>query len=336
MSPHVALVSSFVLLSLSCGRAAAVPQTLFLTEYTYNSVAGEFIELTNLGPAPLDLTGWSIDDIEAVPGAFDLSPAGVLAVGASVVVTTEPAASFRAAWGVPTGAVLGDNDTAKLSRTDTIHVFNPAGLVVDRLQFGDEVFEYTVRTHNVTAFVCPGAVGQNDPYGWRQSVVGDAQGSWSSNAGDVGSPGRHVVGVCAALPIGASHCASAANSSGAIAGLVGQGNPIVARNGFDLHAWSLPAGSVGYAVASLTPGFVPNPGGSSGHLCVGGAIARLAATAHGAAASGDWDTSLDLTSIPSTSAPVAAGQTWYFQVWYRDANPGPTSNFTSGVAVNFH
>jgi hypothetical protein len=27
------------------------------------------------------------------------------------------------------------------------------------------------------------------------------------------------------------------------------------------------------------------------------------------------------------------GETWSFQAWFRDVNPGVTSNFTDGVAV---
>ena len=41
---------------------------------------------------------------------------------------------------------------------------------------------------------------------------------------------------------------------------------------------------------------------------------------------------LPLTGTPF-GAPVLAGDTWYFQLWYRDA--GGTSNFTSGVALEF-
>jgi hypothetical protein len=45
---------------------------------------------------------------------------------------------------------------------------------------------------------------------------------------------------------------------------------------------------------------------------------------------------VDLSDLP-TNPPqaVAAGQTWNFQCWYRDSNPGPTSNFTDAVSVTF-
>lgn len=333
MSRRIHHVACSVLL---VSGALAAPQGLRITEYTYNAVSGEFVELTNLGTTPLNLAGWSIDDVEAVPGAYDLSAAGVLAVGASLVVTTEPAAAFRADWNVGGGVVLGDNDTAKLSRMDTIHVFNPAGLMIDRLEFGDEVFEYTVRTLHVAAYVCPGAVGANDPYGWRMAELGDVQGSWASVGGDVGSPGRHLQAACAPLPLGTAHCVSTVNSSGAIAWLEGQGNPIVQRNTFALHASSMPGGALGYAICSTTPSFVVHPGGSAGHLCLGGTIARLVPTLHGADAGGVWDAALDLTQVPTPGGPIVAGDSWYFQVWFRDANPTPGSNFTGGVGVNFH
>ncbi len=36
---------------------------------------------------------------------------------------------------------------------------------------------------------------------------------------------------------------------------------------------------------------------------------------------------------PQTAAQV--GEAWSFQAWYRDQNPGGTSNFTDGVQVLF-
>ena len=45
---------------------------------------------------------------------------------------------------------------------------------------------------------------------------------------------------------------------------------------------------------------------------------------------------IDLTSIP-VNPPIAVqpGDTWHFQCWYRDSNPGQTSNFTDAVRVMF-
>ena len=46
-------------------------------------------------------------------------------------------------------------------------------------------------------------------------------------------------------------------------------------------------------------------------------------------------------SLPSelacraANAAVAAGETWHFQGWFRDADPTATSNFTDAVAITF-
>ena len=45
---------------------------------------------------------------------------------------------------------------------------------------------------------------------------------------------------------------------------------------------------------------------------------------------------VDLTSVPTIPPhTVLAGETWNFQAWFRDKNPGATSNFTDGVSVLF-
>jgi hypothetical protein len=45
---------------------------------------------------------------------------------------------------------------------------------------------------------------------------------------------------------------------------------------------------------------------------------------------------VDLGALP-TNPPhaVLPGETWHFQCWYRDKNPGPTSNTTDAVACKF-
>jgi hypothetical protein len=42
-------------------------------------------------------------------------------------------------------------------------------------------------------------------------------------------------------------------------------------------------------------------------------------------------------AIPLGTGPVAIlpGETWNFQAWYRDLNPGTTSNFTDGISITF-
>jgi hypothetical protein len=45
---------------------------------------------------------------------------------------------------------------------------------------------------------------------------------------------------------------------------------------------------------------------------------------------------IDLLHLRAPLQPtVLAGETWRFQAWSRDWNPGPTSNRSDALAVNF-
>ena len=46
---------------------------------------------------------------------------------------------------------------------------------------------------------------------------------------------------------------------------------------------------------------------------------------------------LDLTNTPTASGSVSiqAGETWYFTAWFRDDNPGNTSNLSDAVCIAF-
>ncbi|HPF15868.1 MAG TPA: hypothetical protein PLJ12_16505, partial [Planctomycetota bacterium] len=51
---------------------------------------------------------------------------------------------------------------------------------------------------------------------------------------------------------------------------------------------------------------------------------------------GAFQLELDLQALPLPgSPPVTAGQTWYFQCWYRDLDPISTSNFSDAVEILF-
>ena len=68
------------------------------------------------------------------------------------------------------------------------------------------------------------------------------------------------------------------------------------------------------------------------------ATGGMPTTADTSGATGSFQIPLDLTMTPTSvgMASVAAGETRYWQIWYRDANPTATSNFTDGVRVTFY
>ncbi|MEM6673941.1 MAG: VCBS repeat-containing protein [Planctomycetota bacterium] len=139
--------------------------------------------------------------------------------------------------------------------------------------------------------------------------------------------------------VGEPYCGPAvANSSGRSARLIGAGDDAIDQNELTLFARDVPVGSTGLFLVSNAQDLVPMAGGSTGTLCLGGAIGRYVGpgAVQAAGIDGLLSLSVDLTSFPSPTGPVTPmpGSLWFFQTWYRDAVGGvPTSNFTNGLSV---
>lgn len=182
-------------LELRYGYDIAVESPMRITEYMYSGQAGEFVEFTNVSDAPVDMTGWSFDDSNALPGAFDLSAFGAVLPGQSVILTESDAETFRADWGLaPDVPIIGDlglDSGNNLGRSDSILLFNAASELVDRLDYGDQDYPGTIRTQNASGQPPCAAAGANDIALWQLSVVGDAFGSHAAASGDIGTPGGY-------------------------------------------------------------------------------------------------------------------------------------------------
>ncbi|MEZ6015559.1 MAG: hypothetical protein R3F49_10625 [Planctomycetota bacterium] len=141
--------------------------------------------------------------------------------------------------------------------------------------------------------------------------------------------------------IGTPYCGpAAANSTGNPAVIEASGSTVVAQNNLSLRARTLPNNAFGFFLTSRTQGFVQNPGGSQGSLCLGGAIGRYVAAGQikNSGTMGEFSLPLNLTATPTPTGLVSVlpGEAWNFQAWYRDAINGvATSNFTDGLRVQF-
>ena len=110
----------------------------------------------------------------------------------------------------------------------------------------------------------------------------------------------------------------------------------VADNELTLTGTQLPLNQFAYFLTSQTQGFVAQPPGSQGNLCLSGPIGRFRTDIQNSGATGVISIQVDLTALPlSPPVAVAPGETWNFSAWFRDNNPTSTSNFTDGVAVMF-
>lgn len=137
--------------------------------------------------------------------------------------------------------------------------------------------------------------------------------------------------------VGLPYCSTNPHSGGQTAQLRATGSPDVADNNLTLIAENMPPNQFGFFVTSLTEAFIQNPAGSQGNLCLGGDIGRYNQTIQFSGPQGTFFQSLDLPNTPFANGftPVLAGETRSFQAWFRDVNPGPASNFTQGLRVQF-
>ena len=317
--------------------AAQASGQIQITEYMYSGLDGEFIELTNVSSLPVDLVDWSIDDQSAIAGTYDLSLAGIVDPGESILVTDRIASNFAASWGLGITTVLGGNAVASLGRNDEIHLFDASGATVDVLAYGDEDFPGTLRAREASGHGCDAGLGLNDIYRWTMATEGDAWGSMASLNGDIGNPGFYAPVACP--PVGEPYCTASANQTGQVALTSLLGSPSILQNDLEVRCDALPGGAVGYFLTSTTTGQVVNPGNAVGTLCLGGSIGRYSSFAQAATPSGEMNLALDLDGLSQPTGPVAAmsGETWHFQCWYRDSIFGlPVSNFSLPVQVTLY
>jgi Right handed beta helix region len=140
--------------------------------------------------------------------------------------------------------------------------------------------------------------------------------------------------------MGGSYCPATVNSTGLPASLSVLGSPVPTDNWVRLLAVDASPNQYGYYLMSVTQDFVPLFAGSQGNLCLGAPIIRFNNTNDGGAVlysgpEGVFNFMPDLTNLPQ-GVVFQAGQTWNFQLWFRDiVNGNFTSNTSDGVAVGW-
>jgi hypothetical protein len=128
-------LAGFGLLFLAGADAQA---QIRITEWMYAGANGEFIEFTNMGGSPVDMSdNWFYSDSDRGLTDLDLEYFGLVLPGESVILTETADTAFRAAWALdPAVKVIGANINSNLSRVDEINIFH-SGSLIDRLTFGD-------------------------------------------------------------------------------------------------------------------------------------------------------------------------------------------------------
>ena len=190
---HLAVAKFITPLLLVCAlllQSVHSDAQMRITEFMYSGANGEFVEFTNVGSTAINMTGWSFDDNNRHPGVHSLTSFGLVQPGESVIVTETTPSVFRAAWGLCAGVkITGGYTNDNLGRADEINLYDSSGAQIDRLTYDDQTLGGP-RTQNKSAWVTAAGLGANTPTQWVLSAAGDAEGSFTSTGGDVGSPGK--------------------------------------------------------------------------------------------------------------------------------------------------
>ena len=183
------------------------------------------------------------------------------------------------------------------------------------------------------------------------SAIEDRAGiglTYRNNIPVIGAPGldggvgvdQGIVWTSSALwaDVGEARCAPAVpNSTGTFASIAGRGSAKVSNNTFTLQGEHLQPFNFVLPLAATDSGFVPGAGGSLGNLCLGGSIGRFLGSIQIVDPTGQVEVPVDLSLVPQPSGlvQVSPGETWHFQLWFRDSVLGASSNYTSALEVNF-
>lgn len=197
--------------------APAAHAEILISEIFYNLAGSEsglteWVEVTNTGAAPVDLTGWFYADIQDNSFSNALPAGSIVPAGGSAVIVAQSAADFATIWG---GSVQVINYTtaggtgislanAPSATNETVAILDPSNVVVDAVNFEANTNGWPVTANGASIYLLPEGyttalndVGSN----WAISVDGidgaytaavTNPGISNATAVDVASPGVAV------------------------------------------------------------------------------------------------------------------------------------------------
>jgi len=198
---------------------------------------------------------------------------------------------------------------------------------------------------------CGFSASDNENLAWTNTTGSDMNcllrvHVWPNSGGDCNDYDLTLIGAGAGGP--ALFCNPANNHSGGTFATLGT-STVSGPGVFHLEATDGPADQFAYFLVSGSS-MDPGVSVSQGQLCLGAPQGRYSPAAGGALNSiSQFDAAGNLQNLAGTSSVgtgfdvpavlpsppggvIASGDTWYFQLWYRD---GAASNFSDGIAVTF-
>ncbi len=178
-----------------------------ITEFSYGGLAtgsvsgtdGEYIEVTNVGRTPVDMTGWTYNTAASAPGPVSLTGFGTLAPGQSAIITDLTATEFRTEWGLSSATkIVNDGSTTLNKGPKTIYLYDASNTLADSVSYASGFLS----TKGLSAWVDAAHLGaKSGTTGWTVSTANDQESSWTSAHAAVGSPGASTFGIRTAASV---------------------------------------------------------------------------------------------------------------------------------------
>ena len=259
-------------------------------------------------------------------------------------------------WSVTTADVDLDGDL------DVLSAWFDGGSILWHRNLGSGAFGPSQLVSTATAgaqdVLAADLDGDGDPDVVSASRIDDKVASYENRTSEIDCNGNGVLDACeialapaldwdgdgvldACAPPSPEFCEGNLNATGQRGRIELAGSPVVSLDDFTMRAIGLPGNQPGMFIMSRSTGYANPFGGGAGVLCLGAPIRRFHPLAgfplQFSGANGEIEISPSIGAFPGP-LPVQPGETLYFQLWHREADPAtgnPRSNTTGAVAVHF-
>lgn len=146
---RILLAASICLLAASVSQAAVIISEVAPWSSGNSPLGADWIELTNTGAAPVDITGWRVDDnSNSFAASLELTGITSIAAGESVIFieSAEPATivpSFKTLWfgsSAPAGLQIGTYSGSGIGLStggDAVNIYDAGGALQANVIFGN-------------------------------------------------------------------------------------------------------------------------------------------------------------------------------------------------------
>ena len=175
----------FAALALPLSAQLRITEVMSDSNHSAPNAGGDWFEITNSGSTDVNLSGYSFDDDDGIPGASGDFPTYSLTPGTSVIVLDDTSSvRFKALWDLDAAVrVITNSELSNFQglgkNGDALYLFNNSGKLASSFTFGaaTEGFSFARFTDGSPV---PGTLSSNGNFGAYES---------DDPSEDVGSPG---------------------------------------------------------------------------------------------------------------------------------------------------